>query len=75
MRKCDLELYFNPMAPSNSYVGRTAQLTSRRCILNTHSTIIYTEYFKRAAYSPFFSLKNAVYFIILPYLVPVLFTF
>jgi hypothetical protein len=29
--------------------GSTAQLTSRRCILNTYSTNICTEYFKRAA--------------------------
>ena len=34
-----------------------------------------TEYFKRGIYSPFFSLQNAVSFINLTYLVPVLFTF
>ena len=34
-----------------------------------------TEYFKHGIYSPFFHLQNAVYFIILTYLVPVLFTF
>jgi len=34
-----------------------------------------TEYFKRGIYSPFFTLQNAVCFIILTYLVPVLFTF
>ena len=34
-----------------------------------------TEYFKHAAHSPFFPLQNAVYFIILTFLVPVLFTF
>ena len=38
------------------------------------STNIRTEYFKHAAHSPFFSLQNAVYFIMLPFLVPVLFT-
>jgi phosphoribosyl-dephospho-CoA transferase len=54
---------------------RTAQLTSRRCILNTYSTNICTEYFKHATLSPFFSLQNAVYFIIVPRLVPVLFAF
>jgi hypothetical protein len=27
----------NPLAPSDPYMGRTAQLTSRRCILNTYS--------------------------------------
>ena len=36
---------------------------------------IRTEYFKHAAHSPFFPLQNAVYLIILPFLVPVLFTF
>jgi hypothetical protein len=39
----------NPLAPSDPYMGRTAQLTSRRCILNTYSTNICTEYFKHAA--------------------------
>ena len=40
-----------------------------------YSTNICTEYFKNAAHTPFFSLQNAVYFIMLPFLVPVLFTF
>ena len=40
-----------------------------------YSTNISTEYFKHAAHSPFLSLQNAVYFIMLPFLVPVLFTF
>ena len=40
-----------------------------------YSTNIRTEYFKHAAHSPFFPLQNAVYFIMLPFLVPVLFTF
>jgi hypothetical protein len=39
---------FNPLAPSDPYMGRTAQLTSRQCILNTYSTNIRTEYFKSA---------------------------
>jgi hypothetical protein len=38
-------LYFNPLALSDPYMGRTAQLTSRRCILNTYLTNICTEYF------------------------------
>ena len=57
------------------YICRTAALTSRRYILNIYSTNIHTEYFKHAAQSPFFSLQNAVYFIMLPCLVPVLFAF
>ena len=43
-----------------------------------YSTNIRTEYFKHAARSPFFfslSLQNAVYFIMLHFLVRVLFTF
>jgi asparagine N-glycosylation enzyme membrane subunit Stt3 len=39
------------------------------------TVVACTEYFKHAAKSSFFSLKNAVYFIMLPCLVPVLFTF
>ena len=56
-------------------MGRTAPLTSKRCILYIYSTNISTKYFKRALYSPFFSLQNAVCFIMLTRLVPVLFIF
>jgi len=66
---------FNPMMPNDPYSGRTALLTSERCILYIYSTNIGTKYFKHSIYSPFFSLQNAVCFIILSYLVPVLFTF
>ena len=52
-------------------VCRTAPLTSRCCTLYIYSTNIRTEYFKHAAHSPFFPLQNAVYFIMLPFLVPV----
>ena len=52
---------------------RTANLHMLNFIY--YSTNIRTEYFKHAAHSPFFSLQNAVYFIMLPFLVPVLFTF
>jgi hypothetical protein len=48
-QKCLLVKDFNPLAPSDPYMGRTAQLTSRGFILNTYSTNIHTEYFKRAA--------------------------
>jgi len=65
----------NPLRPNDSYKGRTAPLTSKRCILYIYSTNIDTEYFKHDIYSPSFSLQNAVCFIILTYLVPVLFTF
>ena len=55
---------------------RTAQLTSRRCILNIYSTNILTEYFKHATHSPFFFFFKMP-FISLCYLflVPVTFTF
>jgi len=62
--------------PNDPHSGRTAPLTSKRCILYIYSTNTGTEYFKHGIYSPFFfSFQNAVCFIILTYLVPVLFTF
>jgi len=67
--------WLNPWTPNDHYRGRTAALTSKRFILYIYSTNIGTEYFKHGIYSPFLSLKNAVCFIILMYLVPVLFTF
>jgi len=39
----------NHLTPNGHYMGRTAQLTSRCCILNIYSTNIRTEYFKHAA--------------------------
>ena len=65
----------NPLTPNEPYSDRTAPLTSKRCILYIYSTNIVTGYFKRGIKSPFFPLQNAVCFIILTYLVPVLFTF
>jgi hypothetical protein len=50
-------------------------LPSKHPILYILSTNIHTEFFKHAAHSPFFNLQNAVYFIKLPFLVPVLFAF
>ena len=66
---------FNPLTPNDPYRNRTAPLTSKRYILYVYSTNIGTEHFKHGIYSPLFSLQNAVCFIILTYLVPVLFTF
>jgi len=69
-------LNINPLTPNDPYSGRTAPLTSKRCILYIYSTNIGTEYFKHGIYSSFiFYLQNVVCFIILTYLVPVLFTF
>ena len=65
----------NPLTPNDHYSGRTAPLTSKRCIFYIYSTNVGTEYFKHGIYSPFFSPSNAVYFTILTYLFPVLFTF
>jgi len=65
----------SPLTPNDHYRGRTAPLTSKRCVLYIYSTNTGTEYFKRGIYSPFFSLQNAVCVIILTYLVPVSFTF
>ena len=59
----------------NDYSGRTAPLTSKRCTLCIYSTNTGTEYFIHGMYSPFFPLQNAVCFVNLTYLVPVLFTF
>jgi hypothetical protein len=42
-------IFINRLAPSDQYMGRTAQLTSRHCNLNTYSTNKCTEYFKLAA--------------------------
>ena len=67
--------FINPLMPNDPYSGRTAPLTSKRCILYNYSTNIGTEYFKHGIYSPFFPLQNAVCFIILTYFVPILFTF
>ena len=68
-------LCVNRLTPNDPYMGRTAPLTSKRCILYIYSTNIGTEYFKHALYSPFFPLQNVVCFIMLTCLVPVLFTF
>ena len=55
-----------------SYRSANLQTLHFKYLFNKY---IYTEYFKHAAYSQFFSLQNAVYFIMLPCLVPVLFAF
>jgi len=52
-----LKISFNHLTPNGHYSGRTAPLTSKRCILYIYSTNIGTEYFKHGIYSPFLSLK------------------
>ena len=71
-RQDNTKMYLNRLTPNDPYM---APLTSKRCILYINSANISTEYFKHALYSPFFSLQNAVCFIMLTCLVPVLFTF
>ena len=61
--------------PNDDYSGRTTPLTSKCFIICIYSTNTGTEYFKHGIYSLFFRLQNAICFIILTYLVPVLFTF
>ena len=67
--------YINTLMPNDHYSGHTTPLTSKCCILYICSTNTGTEYFKHGIHSLFFSLQNAVSFMILTYLVPVLFTF
>jgi len=55
-------LKVNPLTPNYHYSGRTAPLTSKRCILYIYLTNIGTEYFKYGIYSPCFSLQNAVFY-------------
>jgi len=71
----NIDIAFNPLTPNDDYSGRTTPLTSKHCILYIYSTNIGTEDFKHGIYSLFFHLQNAVCFINLTYLVPVLFTF
>jgi len=40
----------NPLTPNDPYRERTAQLTSKRCILYIYLTDIGTEYFKHSIY-------------------------
>ena len=51
----------NRLIPNDPYMGRTAPLTSKRCILYIYSTNIGTEYFKHALHSPFFSSKCSLF--------------
>jgi len=49
---CDI----NPLKPNDHFSGRTAPLTSKRCILYIYSTNTGTEVFKHGILSPFLSL-------------------
>ena len=64
---------FIPLTPNDHYSGSTAQLTSK-VTFYIFVQQIYVLNILNVVHN-FFSLKNAVCFIILTYLVPVLFTF
>ena len=51
------ECVINPLTRNDLYSGRSAPLTSKRCILYIYSTNTGTEYFKHGIYSPFFPFK------------------
>ena len=57
----DSILVINRLTPNDSFMGRTAPLTSKSCILYIYSTNIGTEHFKNALYSPFFSSKCSLF--------------
>jgi len=46
---CLQQIVLIHLTPNGHYMGRTAQLTSRFCILYIYSTNIHTVYFKHAA--------------------------
>jgi hypothetical protein len=50
------------LTPNDPYRDRTAQLTSKCCILYIYSTNIDSEYFKHDIYSPLFSLQKCSLF-------------
>jgi len=71
--KCSL--FHNSNVFGSCFIHILYTVCAKRFILYIYSTNIGTEYFKHGIYSRFLSLQNAVCFIILTYLVPVLFTF
>ena len=60
-RRIPEERGINRLTPNDPYMGRTAPLTSKCCILYIYSTNKSTEYFKHALYSPFFSSKCSLF--------------
>jgi len=64
---------FNPLTPNDRYSGRTAPLTSNNNIFIQQIQVL--NILNMVYTLRFFSLQNAVCFIILTYLVPLLFTF
>jgi len=54
---CAIDYYINLLAPNDPYIGRTAPLTSRYCILYIYSRNVGTEYCNQVIFSPFFLFK------------------
>ena len=68
-------LAFNLQEPCVLYIGRAHRYPPNTPFYIFFQQIYVLNFSKQAAHSPFFSLQTAVYFTILPFLVPVLFTF
>jgi len=56
-----VENRIKPLTPNDPHSGRTAPLTSKRCILYIYPTNIGTEYFKHGIYSPLFPSKCSLF--------------
>ena len=52
-----MQLLVNPLKPNDHYRGRTAPLTSKRCILYIYSTNIVTDYVEHGINSSLFLFK------------------
>jgi hypothetical protein len=66
---------FQPLGTVRSIYRTVTPLPPKHPILCNFSTNIRTNFLNMLHNIPFFSLQNAVYFIMLPFLVPVLFAF
>ena len=73
--QCTGRIEINHLTPNDHFSGRTAPLTSRCCIFLFIQQIYVLNILNMLRTPCFFPLQNAVYFIMLPFLVPVLFTF
>ena len=67
-------LHINPLTPNDTYWSRTAQLTSKFEFYIFIQQIEVLNILNMVYTLQFFSVQNAICFIILTYLVPVLFT-
>jgi len=68
-------VYLNLLTPNVNYSGRTAPLTSKVAFYIFIQQIYVLNILNMVHNLRFFPVQNAVFFIILTYLVPVLFTF